>query len=524
MKTLYRTSFNISHARTVAQTFDDVAAVCYRWVFDPKRKVSPPSGLNVGTAYTVERTVLLNGSEIEAHFVRGGVNGTTAWGLRFSHPQSDDPTLRWTSEVGLLSQGGAMPCFSCSVGVSRVGSIVSPIRQRSSRPQLVPAILRHFKCVSAYPLMTKPIGMKPSAGDIENLVGVLQAPSRTHPIVLISNLNADNRPTVDPAVLADSLAGLAHVVVTTDSQVSWMLRDRLPNPLLTYDGAVRLYWPGFRVTDSPFDHPLWTSPKIESYRDPSRDLAQVLLDLISSTAIFNLHDGILTWDRLQSLGRAQAIAEARAAGKDDELLALYEEDNKSLGEQLRQLNGQLVQQTEELQKQRSLAETFRAALEARKNGAIEVEVAMPVASVMEAIQRAEQRLGDKLVFSFNSKSEHEACPFEAPDEVENALNWLASIYWRARAGKEGCPDLDKSMRETISGWGYSGGQKKSSVGKFEEWYYCNWDGRDYWLGDHLRCGTSTKPTETIRIAFAWDKDARKIVVGFVGQHQRNRNS
>jgi hypothetical protein len=524
MKTLYRTSFNISHTRTIAQTFDDVAAVCYRWVFDPKRKVRPPDGLNVGAASTVERTVLVNDSEIEAHFVDGGGDGTTAWGLRFSHPQSDDPTLRWTSEMGLLSHGGAMPSFSCSVSVSRVGAIVSPIRQRSSRPQVVPAMLRHFKCVGAYPLMTKPIGMKPTDGDIANLLGVLQAPSRTHPIVLISNLNAENRPTVEPAILADSLAGLAHVVVTTDSQVSWMLRDRLPNPLLTYDGAVRLYWPGFRITDSPFDHPLWTSPKIESYRDPSRDLAQTLLDLISSTAIFNLHDGILTWDRLQSLARAQAIEEARAAGKDDELLALYEEDNKSMGLQLSQLNAQLAQQADELKKQRSLAENFRAALESRKSDSIEVEAAMPAASVIEAIQRAEQQHDDKLVFSFNSKSEHEGCPFEAPDEVEKAFNWLASIYWRARAGEEGCLDLDHSIRETISGWGYSGGQKKSSVGKFEEWYYCNWNGQDHWMGEHLRCGTSTKPTETIRTAFAWDKEARKIIVGFVGQHQRNRNT
>ena len=524
MKTLYRTSFNISSSRTIPDTFNDVAAVCYRWVIDPARGRNAPAGLSIATAAALERTALPDDAEIEAQFVDGGADGTTAWGLRWTHPQFDDSSLCWTSEIGLLSHGGGMPSFSCSVSVSRVGAVVSPIRQRSSRPKVVPAMLRHFKGVGAYQLMTKPIGMKPTDGDVENLFSVLQAANRTHPIVFVSSGNAGNSPIIDATIIADSLAGLAHVVLATDSRVSRMLRERIPNQLVAYDGAVRLYWPGFRVTDSPFDHQLWTAPKILSYRNPSRDLAQTLLDVISETAIFNLHDGILTWDRLQSLSRAQAIEQARAAGKDKELLDLFEQENHSLVSQVGQLTTQLTEQAEELKRQRMLAETFRAALESRKDGGLEVEATAPVTSVMEAITRSEEQHQEKIVFAFNSKSEHEDCPFEAPEEVEKAFNWLATIYWRARAGEEGCADLELSVREAISGWSYSGGQKKSSVGKFEEWYYCKCNGQEYWIGEHLKCGTSTKPTETIRIAFTWDEEVGRVIVGYVGQHQRNRNS
>jgi hypothetical protein len=522
MKTIYRTSFTIQEERPLKDTFDRVAAACHQWVFDPQRGLVTPPALEIKKASTLERTELAGSTFLEAHSV--AALGISAWGLRFTHPEKNDPSLLWTSELGLLARKGTQPCFSCSVGISRRGTTLAPIRQRASRPRIVPSIVRQFNCVGAYRLMASAIGIQPDNKDISTFLGVLQAKSRTHPIVFISAKNEDHQPTVNGGPIADKLAGLAHVVVATSAQVSWLLREKLPNWLLAYDGAVRLYWPGFHTADSQFDHPLWTSDKILSYSDPGKDLAQVLLDAISAMAVFNLHDGILTWDRIQSLARAQAIEEAKLAGKNEELLSLFEEDNRSLNGQIELLKNQLALQAEELKKHRTLAETYLSALQTRKKKPTESTEVMPAASVQDAIEHALEHHAERLVFSFNAKSEHDGCPFEQPEEVERAFNWLASTYWCARTGSTPCNDLDKTVREAIPGWSYSGGQKKGGVGKYEDWYKCHWNGQEIWIGEHLRCGTSTDPTETIRIAFAWDKAVRKVIIGFIGQHQRNRNS
>ena len=37
---------------------------------------------------------------------------------------------------------------------------------------------------------------------------------------------------------------------------------------------------------------------------------------------------------------------------------------------------------------------------------------------------------------------------------------------------------------------------------------------------HLGKGASFDPKSTIRIGFAWDDERRRVVVGYVGRHQR----
>ena len=53
------------------------------------------------------------------------------------------------------------------------------------------------------------------------------------------------------------------------------------------------------------------------------------------------------------------------------------------------------------------------------------EFALPVGSIAEAVERAE-RQSDSLVFALNSKSRVNENPFEAPNELLAALEWLAN--------------------------------------------------------------------------------------------------
>ena len=57
------------------------------------------------------------------------------------------------------------------------------------------------------------------------------------------------------------------------------------------------------------------------------------------------------------------------------------------------------------------------------------------------------------------------------------------------------------------------------MGQFEEYYEIVVDGRKGNLEEHIGTGNGYA-RGTIRIAFLWEADRRKVVVGYIGRHQR----
>lgn len=58
--------------------------------------------------------------------------------------------------------------------------------------------------------------------------------------------------------------------------------------------------------------------------------------------------------------------------------------------------------------------------------------------------------------------------------------------------------------------------------KFDDWYRTEVSGKSFELGAHLGKGTDRDPQTTIRIAFTWDDEQDRVIVGSIGLHQRNR--
>lgn len=57
------------------------------------------------------------------------------------------------------------------------------------------------------------------------------------------------------------------------------------------------------------------------------------------------------------------------------------------------------------------------------------------------------------------------------------------------------------------------------MGQFAEYYEVVVDGRKHKLEEHISTGNGYA-RGTIRIAFYWDGDRGKVVVGYIGRHQR----
>ncbi len=150
--------------------------------------------------------------------------------------------------------------------------------------------------------------------------------------------------------------------------------------------------------------------------------------------------------------------------------------------------------------------------------------AMPeISDVTAAVELARQRFDGQLIFRLNSDSSVEGNQFKWPGKIWNALEWLATTYYDARTGKTQNTDLDASCRQASDMW-YKTSQHETTMTSYRNSYTTKVDGRTIWLQEHIGKGTSFDPRRTIRIAFDWDRDLRKVVIGYIGQHQRTAST
>ena len=142
-------------------------------------------------------------------------------------------------------------------------------------------------------------------------------------------------------------------------------------------------------------------------------------------------------------------------------------------------------------------------------------------SVDAAFARAAGEFPEALGFALNSKSVREGYPYERPDRVYLGLKFLATTLRDALAGRVPRSDLaEECVRQC--GLHYSPNQSASTMGQFPEDYRAVWNGEEVPLTRHLRRGNNKDPRLSVRIAFHYDKAADRVVIGYLGQHQRTR--
>ncbi|MFH1278546.1 MAG: hypothetical protein ABIK65_09225 [Candidatus Eisenbacteria bacterium] len=138
---------------------------------------------------------------------------------------------------------------------------------------------------------------------------------------------------------------------------------------------------------------------------------------------------------------------------------------------------------------------------------------------LEVVEGAIDRYGDPLDFALNSKLEVDRDLFEEKGEVWAVIEWLATVYHDSKTGVQSCPNLDMDLRATCDWW-YRAHQKEATVEKYREWYHARRGNKAYALEEHVGTGSSKDPRHTMRIAFARDPEEKKVVIGYMGQHQQ----
>ncbi len=152
------------------------------------------------------------------------------------------------------------------------------------------------------------------------------------------------------------------------------------------------------------------------------------------------------------------------------------------------------------------------------------EEELVIEDVHAAIQEATRRFPKELLF-YENRIRKEANEFEEPALVFAALHWLSTVYRTARLSGGGGDHmaLNHSCREFCQ-FSYHAHQSEVTMGMFPEDYELQHGGKTVKLKEHIAFGKSTEPRRTIRIAFFFDAALKKVVVGYVGQHQTSRKS
>lgn len=188
------------------------------------------------------------------------------------------------------------------------------------------------------------------------------------------------------------------------------------------------------------------------------------------------------------------------------------DDNAGLRLSRTQLDADLRRLQGDLARCREAEEHWRQAyVVACKTRSVEADSAPVIGNVRDAVTLAERAFPDALHFALNGKSDL-GIPFAKPAEVFDALAWLATGYRRQGA----------TIGETCPGWFYKPDQTEGTTGKYRQWYETSVNGRTFEILNHLGKGASFDPKSTIRIGFAWDDEHDRVVVGFVGRHQRTK--
>ena len=465
-------------------------------------------------------------------FARSGKSGVRICRAHWSYPSDRDPRLLVTSTCS-LSQAEDRIEFSLRLRLESTQFLIAPLSFELRRPRIVRTVVGEYECFqNGRRLETAPVAVTvPSMAAF--VKDAITSNDRRLPIVLFSREPSQNTTLGDPADLADTVVGLAEVYTLADRWAAFALTDQLGKQFSCYNGAVRVYYPGFSLGDDPFGHPLLMPSKLLDMKFIGRSLSNYLFQRLAaiSTVRFTagpVHDramAALARERQEEVDRVRKEAEEK--GDIEGLFKIAEEENSKLREE----NASLKLRNEELENDLQTAKTNLATMWAdaqASRGEVETQSAIPneptPKSVREAVDMATEKFGDTLLFLKSAYSSADESPYSQPDRVLQALLAMDEVckVWReSKKNRKSMGSFEDAFiaRECE----YKAKESMTSKGKWGEEYEVTYKGSKASIEQHLALGKGS-PTSCLRIHFLLDEGEGKFVIAHVGRHKTNTKS
>lgn len=460
------------------------------------------------------------GVEIVTEF-RGNGARTAIWKATYVHPTENEPRINWQTQVQVTAYAGAVE-FDIELAAGELGFAVAPAAIRPGRPRIVPALVRKFRCaIGGRELFCVPrvIDAMSVPAFVDN---DLFSEVRSIPIVMVAPTVGSHGPLVNPETIADMVAGLAETWVIKDEETSFALSDHLPPKFSTYNGAVRIYWPRMKRTDSPFWHPLFLPVRIFDWQgrglQPEAVIGQRIMRVSSlvhhESPVVQQARAVLIEEMIEEFRRAASRAKTAAELQDRvaELLRLLEEKEATIR----------TLQEERNDLERSFFEFQREQLaEARGEEGEPFAHELPVLrNTEEALLQARKDFGEVLVVwdsaidsARKSRSKHTLRVYE----TFQILAEVAREYFDARdRGASIGGALEKKFRERgAPNYGVKDSETTSSMyGRF----------RKIRQGEitinfekHFTLAIASREN-CVQIYFHLDDASRRAIIGYCGPH------
>ncbi|ANO52332.1 hypothetical protein [Woeseia oceani] len=270
--------------------------------------------------------------------------------LSLSESSPKGPTFK--TKVSIVGEEEKVSVY-LTLAATNAGDVVAPVMLYPRCPTVIRQLLRlrqdwTFGGSEVPP--AKPIVLA-GAETAGTLSGYLLNPSRTLPVVVISEVDGEPIWQNLPEKLAVDLAGLCSVV-RIDGDASWALNDRLGKSRSCYLGAVRIYWPTMAGKNGPtgLRSVVWTAERLLSNDADGRGLSRFSTDLrrqvmnVAALAV-DPPPGIRRIKGEHSRSRlAELEKRANANSEELELAKLFIEENESLKDALEIARAEIAKQ------------------------------------------------------------------------------------------------------------------------------------------------------------------------------------
>jgi len=406
-------------------------------------------------------------------------------------------SLIWRSEVALGPPEQDL-LATIRVGVSSAGSsALAPLQYEFSSQAIVRTLLREAVIADAG-VRFHPDPVELSQSDVARLVQWLENEARERPVILVSRQGGTSEMLVDPRTLAREVAGLAHVRILSSPQASWALTDEIGNSLSVWDGAVRIYFPGFHRTDDTRQHRTWYPRNVGEGLVPR--VRSWLGSIASSTTPEHPVHVALRTERSARLRDAIEAQDTQWIEEEFDRMAKIEQsyatDVAELKAQITSLERQVEDRDDELQAlHQNFAEVASAHVTTAEISSSPTGEVTSVSQAMDAIEALTQNpvyAGRVALTAKALESGRSFASYHRPAEMLRAVQSVleaGSLYNENLLGE---PPMEFFKRR---GFGYA---KTPSP--------------------HLKVDESTSPDQCLRIYWTEDSEARRWTITSIGPH------
>lgn len=449
--------------------------------------------------------------------------------LEWTYPDDTDAGLQWIVASQFARNG---PKIEASVAIRIVSThpIAKPLSYNLKRPALVDKILQNFACsIGKSPIPLKFRELEKFDADLF-VEEVLCAPDRWLPVVSVSPQQGIRDYLLDPAELQQTLLGHAQVVAFRDIAAGRAWTDALGvKELSCYNGAVRLYWPGFTRKSKPPEHPLYMADSIRFHTDQHQPLGPHLFRTLVAVSGFRFSNPPVARlvreaiDRDKQARFHEMVKNAKAHEESGQIMQELErawDQIKVLQQERDAGRNQIAELTRELEAQKEAWQGYRG----QKPGEAAPQLAAPreaVKSVVEAVERATADFGQTLIFLPDALESARKSPYQWPDKVYGLFQALdeLTMQWQHTGS------IGSGWHHALKpkGYDYSEFISPTAKGKYGNEYTFNYENQPVLCQHHVTLGARSADT-CISIHWHRDEARKRLVIAWCGKHLSNTQS